>query len=838
MNLTESTLRNALANRPRSKTTSDSAEVKEAPGPAEPAIQAIQRRAEELFQERQGAIHVSTDRLLAGLMAFQAIAAVLVALIISPRTWEGASSRIHPHLWLAVMVGSTTASLPIALALSHPGRAVTRQVMAVSQILIGALLIHLTGGRIETHFHVFGSLAILSFYRDWRVLLTATAVVVADHCFRGYFWPRSIYGVITIQPFRWFEHSGWVIAEVYFLIWSCCRSQAEMRSIADHQAVLESLHEQSKSEVEQRSAELRDSQALNGIIIETANDAIVTLDRDWRVLDHNPAAEVLFQLPRNQARGRKLTDFLLRPETSVKARGISARRSAGPRQLPLGRRIELEAVDAQGHRFPVEVTINQVDREGEPLYAMFVRDITERRRHQLQLERQARLDPLTNLPNRTAFQERLEQMLRRSASLNGAPPRLAMLLIDLNRFKEINDTLGHHIGDRVLRRIRPRLTEVVEEPGLVARLGGDEFGVLLPGADEAQATKIAEELLLHIKPPILEDGHILELDASIGLVLAPDHGDDPFVLMQHADVAMYTAKRGHVGYLVFEPNQSPYTPDRLALIGELRRAIEADELVLYYQPKVDLRSMTLNGAEALVRWPHPREGMLSPNRFIPLAEQAGLVRPLGLWSVRTALVQCQLWNRHGRALHVAVNFSAENLIDPNVAQMVMKDLEETETRPEWLTIEVTEGVMMADPKRSRETLETLRNLGVRISIDDFGTGYSSLGYLRDLPVDEVKIDRTFIRNILHDHYNRSITRTVVELARNLGLKVVAEGVEDRETLDYLIEIGCDSAQGYVFCRPIPGPQLAERIEQGRLDWNDNGDLAHVKEMPQLTSNSR
>ncbi|WP_422924803.1 EAL domain-containing protein [Singulisphaera sp. PoT] len=424
---------------------------------------------------------------------------------------------------------------------------------------------------------------------------------------------------------------------------------------------------------------------------------------------------------------------------------------------------------------------------------------------QTRLRHEANHDALTGLPNRMLLQRRIEQAIR-----NATEPEqtLALLLIDLDRFREINDTFGHHYGDLALQQLHPRFRQVLRRADTIARLGGDEFGILLPDADEAGALEVARKLLECLVPPIEVHDQSLEVSGSIGIALFPGHGRDSITLVRRADVARYAAKRAHRGLAVFSPELSPYNPGRLPLISELRRAVERDQLLLHYQPKVDLCTMQPFGAEALIRWSHPREGLMPPDAFIPLAEQTGLIRPLDFWALDAALRQCRDWQGRGMGLNVAVNLAAVSLQDHDLLPTIARILRGAEADPAWLTVEITESAMIEEPSRAMEVLSQIHAMGVRIAIDDFGTGYSSLAYLKDLPVDEVKVDRSFVKNITTNAKTAHIVQSVIELGHGLGLSVIAEGIEDQETADLLTSMGCDGAQGFFFSRPIPPTDFA------------------------------
>ncbi len=418
---------------------------------------------------------------------------------------------------------------------------------------------------------------------------------------------------------------------------------------------------------------------------------------------------------------------------------------------------------------------------------------------------QALHDALTNLPNRRLFRDRVEQALlaaRRSKESVG------VMIIDLDRFKEVNDTLGHHIGDLVLQHVAVRLQSMIREGDTIARLGGDEFAILLPVVTgEEAAAQVADKLLRSLEEPFLLTGWSFDIEASIGIAVCPIHGQDVDSLLQKADVAMYVAKEARTGFEIYSPERDHHTPRRLSLLGDLRKAVEAGQLVVHYQPKADMRAGGIIGVEALLRWHHPEHGLIPPDEFIPLAEHTGLIKPLTMFVLEEALSQCHAWRQDGLQVGVAVNLSMRNLYDPRFADDVQRLLRSWRVEPRYLEFEITESVIMADPQRAGAVLGRLSALGVGLSLDDFGVGYSSLAYLRRLPVTEIKIDKSFVMNITDNESDAMIVRSTIGLARSLGLRVVAEGVETKHTWARLVALGCDVAQGYYLCRPKPAYEL-------------------------------
>ena len=429
----------------------------------------------------------------------------------------------------------------------------------------------------------------------------------------------------------------------------------------------------------------------------------------------------------------------------------------------------------------------------------------------VQMRRAALRDDLTGLGNRSLMSLRLDQALR-----DREPgEEVALVLLDLDRFKEINDTLGHHYGDRLLQLIGPRLTPTLREQDVVARLGGDEFAVLLPGvASPGQAYDVAQRLHASLLDVFDVDGVALSVEASMGIAVSGHHGSDATVLLQRADMAMYAAKRRIGGVRLFDLEMDTHSPERLALLTELRTALQRRELVLHFQPKVALPSGRPVGFEALVRWEHPVRGLVPPDQFIGLAEGTGLIEPLTQYVLDAALAQCAQWRADGHVdLPVAVNVSARNLLESELVEQVAALLVKHGVPASCLVLEVTESAVMADPDKATEVLTRLHSLGVAVALDDFGAGYTSLAQLRNLPLKELKIDRQFVTEMASRSDDEMIVRSIVELGHNLGLSLVAEGVEDAESADRLLASGCESAQGYHFSRAMPGPALADWLAQ-------------------------
>jgi len=474
---------------------------------------------------------------------------------------------------------------------------------------------------------------------------------------------------------------------------------------------------------------------------------------------------------------------------------------------------EATARRANGAEFELDLQLVPVEDGGQlSHWVAFLRDITETKHQVTALRHQAMHDALTGLPNRTLLFESLEQAID-AARANGT--MLALMLMDLDRFKEVNDTFGHHFGDALLKQVSFRLRNQIRGDGdvndMVARLGGDEFALLLPRTpDTTTVAATARRILGTLEQPFVIEGQVLEVGASIGIALFPEHGTDARTLLRRADVAMYAAKQRQSGFSFHrEDVESRSSPDQLALVVELRGAVERNELVAHYQPKLHMRSGLMTRAEVLIRWEHPQRGHLAPGMFIPLAERTGLIRGVTDWLLDHAIGQCRVWQDAGAPIHIAANVSARSLLDPELPRKVQSTLDRWGVDPRFLKIEITESSIMADPAHALAILAMLQSMGVRLSVDDFGTGYSSLTHLRELPIDEIKIDKSFVIGMRNSEADAAIVRTVIDLAHNLGKQVCAEGVEDEATWRLLKDLGCDLAQGFWIAKPMAADDLME-----------------------------
>lgn len=557
--------------------------------------------------------------------------------------------------------------------------------------------------------------------------------------------------------------------------------------------------------------ELKASEERYRGIVETANEGVVLLDPEDRITFVNRQACEMFGYGATDLLGHPLVE-LMDEDQLASAAHRTARRRQGVREVYESHLRRKDGADLWALTSASPVFDSNREYAGSiGLYT----DVTDRKRAEEALAHQALHDGLTSLPNRTLLHEHLQQAIL-TARREGSGLALAML--DLDRFKEINDAFGHHYGDLLLQQLGARLQATLRQSDTIARLGGDEFAVILPAARSMRDAELtAGKILRALRERFQLDEQVAaEVGASVGLVLYPGHGDDANTLLRRADVAMYVAKGQRGGFAWYSPEQDEHIATRVMLISELRRAIESDELELHYQPKVSLKTGRLLAAESLVRWRHPQRGFMFPDDFVPLAEQTGLIQPLTSWVYDRALLQCRAWKDRGLDISVAVNESMRNLHDPELPQRLRALLAQYGLAPGDVTIEITESMIMADPQRALQVVTGLSDMGIALSIDDFGTGYSSLSYLKRLPVTELKVDKSFVLDMVRDENDATIVRSTIDLAHNLGLTVVAEGVETEAMWNALSGLDCDVAQGYFVAHPMPAPDferwLANRPE--------------------------
>ena len=568
---------------------------------------------------------------------------------------------------------------------------------------------------------------------------------------------------------------------------------------------LVSLVQSRRRQAEVRNQAKRQGETRYRALIDQSSDLVAVVDRTGHATYLSPSVERLLafhdQEPLTAGEApadAEPIDLISAVDPVDRAQFSMALESAVPGRMSAGE----FRLNGEGGTSTYEMTVQ--DLTADPSVGGLVvtgHDVTDRLAMQREMEHRALHDTLTGLPNRALLFDRFEQAML-GAERDGACAGL--LLLDLDRFKEVNDTFGHHYGDELLRQIGPRLAAVVRDVDTIARLGGDEFAVLLPDVGGVNdASTVAAALLSALAVPFRVEGVDMDVEASIGVVVSGEHGQDAITLMQRADIAMYVAKTQHLGLFVYDPEVDSHSASKLALVWDLRRALDHGELVLYYQPKVSVTTGDLVGAEALVRWQHPEHGLIFPDAFIPLAERTGLINPLTRHILDTALAQARIWIDEGRPLPIAVNLSARNLHNERFAAQVDELLAVHDVPAHLLELEVTESAIMIDPLRAGHMLEKLSALGIRLSLDDFGAGYTSLSQLKALPISEIKIDRSFVRTMNEDSRDAVIVHSIIALGHNLGLTLVAEGVETESALTTLAGFGCDVVQGYYLTRPIP-----------------------------------
>jgi diguanylate cyclase len=569
------------------------------------------------------------------------------------------------------------------------------------------------------------------------------------------------------------------------------------------------------AELEARRRQL-DASARFEAIYSGALTGVMVMSGEGHIVDANPAMVRMLGLTGPEQVRAHIIEHL-DPEERQRVGGAVRELFAGDES---SLRLDTRLLRGNGEQIWISASLSIVrELDGRPSFGIvMVQDDSERKAAEEALVRQSELnehqalhDGLTDLPNRTLFRDRIQQgiaVAQREAS------QLAVAMMDLDRFKDVNDSLGHHAGDALLVEIGRRLRGVLRCSDTVARLGGDEFGVLISKPhNEHDVTVVIDKIRSALEEPVIVDGLALPAEGSIGIAMFPAHGRDVDTLLRHADVAMYSAKEEKSGYVFYDGSRSESDPARLTLVSELRRAIDQHELVLYYQPKAALESGAVTSVEALLRWNHPSRGLVGPDEFIPLAQQTGLIKPLTLYVLEEALQQCCAWQREGMRLAVAVNLSVRNLLDAEFPEQVRRLLEAHRVDPTLLELEITESTVLSDPVRTKRVLDKLSAMGVTLSIDDFGTGYSSLSYLSQLPVNEIKIDRSFVMNMSESDNDAVIVRSTIDLGRNLGLQVVAEGVETEAAWDRLSELGCTLAQGYYLSRPVPAAELTDWLRR-------------------------
>jgi diguanylate cyclase (GGDEF)-like protein/PAS domain S-box-containing protein len=542
---------------------------------------------------------------------------------------------------------------------------------------------------------------------------------------------------------------------------------------------------------------LKRRDALLTSVVESSSDCIVCIQRDGVIRSANSATSRLLGCPSGALHGSPLSEYIA---------GFGDN-DAGPEGLA-GSILERTARTADGRKIPIEVSVSKVASEDE-LFVVVIRDVTERQAQRRALEHQATHDPLTGLPNRTAFMRHMGSLLAKEHG-----QRVALLMLDLSRFKEVNDTLGHDVGDEVLREVARRFTSQLQGSALISRIGGDEFTVVLADVERREVIEsLCARLLDSLRSPITARGVAIEVGVSVGIAFSPDHSRDAKELLRLADVAMYVAKRKGSAFEIYDRDDDKHTVRRLGMLSELRTAIEQGGMSLHYQPQVNLKTGKTESVEALVRWRHDMHGNVDPGEFVALAEATDLIRPLTDWTLRQALADLASWNKRQVELRVGINISARVIQDVDFPRRLETLIRETGTRPAQIELEITESAMLVDPERARHIVRSLHSLGVLIAIDDYGTGFSSLGYLRDLRVHALKLDKSFVVDLEARAQNRVIVESTVQMAHALGLRVVAEGVETEWAKRYLESVGYDFGQGYWFARAMSAADCSAWVQR-------------------------
>ena len=592
------------------------------------------------------------------------------------------------------------------------------------------------------------------------------------------------------------------------MIWVSANIRALRNSDGDMAALegtLEDISERKRAE-----DALRESEARHFAVVDSAFDPIITMTSAGNIEAFNEAAENVFGYKKEEIVGQQVTMLMPERFRELHRAGLSRYIRTGVSRLVGQRRIELVGRRKDGEEFPLELSLSEVLGSGNPLFTAVLRDITERKRAEERLRHQAFHDSLTELPNRQLFVDRLEQALARAERRES---EIAVFFMDLDYFKLINDSLGHEAGDRLLLAVGERLRTCLRSEDTIARFGGDEFAVLLEVvASPSFVAQVADRIAKELEEPFILDGRQVFVTASIGIALDVSGRELPEELLRNADVAMFKAKgNGNCRYQVFDQSMHDQALRRLELENDLRRALEREEFIVYYQPKVSLELGKVCGFEALVRWKHPQRGLISPAEFIPLAEETGLMVPIGRWVLREACRQAKEWQtRHqtnDARLTVSVNLSPRQFHQTGLVESVAQVLEETGLDSCSLALEITESAVMQNAQLARTILQRLKDSGVRIEIDDFGTGYSSLSRLKHLPIDVLKIDRSFVLGLGEYDEDEHIVSSIINLAFGLGLSVVAEGVETPEQAARLRTLGCEIAQGYYFSKPLSSEAL-------------------------------
>jgi diguanylate cyclase (GGDEF)-like protein/PAS domain S-box-containing protein len=588
------------------------------------------------------------------------------------------------------------------------------------------------------------------------------------------------------------------------------KKQSTLINIAEFEKVHKSLNDYHKK-LHVSEKELRDSELQNRTILETVPDAIIILNKNFNIIQINSATEKLYGYKENIFYTMNI-DSLFSKDSIDKFHHAISNSYFDLEHSQDESKQQFIAQHKSNYSFQIQCSLTSIVLSGEDFYLFIAKDITERKEYESRLTHLANFDSLTGLSNRTLFHDRLEHALSQSKRNN---KRLGLLFIDLDRFKPINDTYGHQIGDLLLTTVAKRITRCIREGDTVSRLSGDEFTIIIEGIDhEEDSAIIAKNILDVLRQPYNLKGHELFISASIGITTFPEDDDNIGNLIKNADTAMYRAKElGGDKYQFFTMDLNYRAEERLSLENKLRYSLEKNLFSLEYQPRINLRDNKISGIEALMRLNDPELGNIPPISFIPILEETGLIHRAGEWVIRTACSQYMMWRQSGFPdLRVSINLSAYQFKETNLVETIFRILSETNMNPEHLEFEITESLLVDNIDETTKALSRLHDRGIKISIDDFGTGYSSLAYLKKFPIDILKIDRSFVNDITTDEDDAIIVDTIIAMARSLKLKITAEGVENKEQLKFLADRNCDEIQGYLFSKPLSSKELIDYVD--------------------------
>ncbi|MED1781568.1 EAL domain-containing protein [Brevibacillus fortis] len=558
----------------------------------------------------------------------------------------------------------------------------------------------------------------------------------------------------------------------------------------------------------QMEDELKRSEEKYRIIAENTSDIISIINLDGEFLYLSPSHKRVWEHTVPDEEIHNLFEWIVEDDRDIFAYAIQHAFSTRKEYL-----VECRINTQRNDVIWTESKINPImDEEGNVTKLLLVtRDVTDRKQSEETIHHLAYHDALTDLPNRRMYVQQLSKEMMQAKRFQST---LAVLFLDLDRFKDVNDSFGHDVGDMLLIEASKRLQACLKPGDAVARLGGDEFTIMQNQLqDRSEATALAEQIMNQLQRPFELDGHVFNVSCSIGIALYPQDGDNPEDLLKRADTALYTVKsRGKNGYDFFDPTMEAKSLERILMENEMRKAIEQEQFQIYYQPKIDIVTSAMTGMEALVRWVHPELGIIPPNRFIPIAEETGMILALGEWILKQACKQNKIWHDQGYTLKVSVNLSARQIYQKDLVEMIKDILRETNLSPDWLELEITESIFVK-MEEATAVLQQIRDIGIQISIDDFGTGYSSFSYIKSLPVDTIKIDASFIRDIHHNQESQAIVKAIVTIAQSLKMNVIAEGIELHDQVAALKENGCDHGQGYLFSKPLPTDDFDQLLRQ-------------------------